>query len=101
MERLYRVQQDGQIFDASERDGELRRVSGDFFGARQAGAPVRGGLAGVALLPPVMPSKIVCVGLNYKDHALEQGKALPAEPPRAVEGWGMASGTPEGIGPIK
>jgi 2-keto-4-pentenoate hydratase/2-oxohepta-3-ene-1,7-dioic acid hydratase in catechol pathway len=26
------------------------------------------------------PSKIVCVGLNYKDHAAEQGKALPKEP---------------------
>jgi len=28
MERLYRVQQDGQTFAASERDGELRRVWG-------------------------------------------------------------------------
>jgi 2-keto-4-pentenoate hydratase/2-oxohepta-3-ene-1,7-dioic acid hydratase in catechol pathway len=27
-----------------------------------------------------MPSKIVCVGLNYKDHAAEQRKPLPAEP---------------------
>ncbi|HSL24353.1 MAG TPA: fumarylacetoacetate hydrolase family protein [Vicinamibacterales bacterium] len=26
------------------------------------------------------PSKIVCVGLNYKDHAAEQNKPLPAEP---------------------
>lgn len=26
------------------------------------------------------PSKIVCVGLNYKDHAAEQGKPLPKEP---------------------
>src|SRR6185436_14288042 len=44
------------------------------------GAPVRGGLAGVKILAPVQPSKIVCVGLNYKDHAAEQGKPLPAEP---------------------
>ena len=29
---------------------------------------------------PVMPSKIVCVGLNYKDHAAEQNKPLPPEP---------------------
>jgi 2-keto-4-pentenoate hydratase/2-oxohepta-3-ene-1,7-dioic acid hydratase in catechol pathway len=27
-----------------------------------------------------MPRKIVCVGLNYKDHAAEVGKKLPAEP---------------------
>lgn len=26
------------------------------------------------------PSKIVCVGLNYRDHAAERQKALPAEP---------------------
>jgi 2-keto-4-pentenoate hydratase/2-oxohepta-3-ene-1,7-dioic acid hydratase in catechol pathway len=26
------------------------------------------------------PSKIVCVGLNYRDHALEMGGAIPAEP---------------------
>ncbi len=26
------------------------------------------------------PSKIVCVGLNYRDHALETGAAIPSEP---------------------
>ena len=35
---------------------------------------------GARLLAPVEPSKIVCVGLNYKDHAAEQNKPLPAEP---------------------
>ena len=36
---------------------------------------------GVRLGPPVArPSKIVCVGLNYRDHARETGAALPAEP---------------------
>jgi 2-keto-4-pentenoate hydratase/2-oxohepta-3-ene-1,7-dioic acid hydratase in catechol pathway len=32
------------------------------------------------LLAPVTPSKIVCVGRNYKDHAKELGNDLPAEP---------------------
>ncbi len=32
------------------------------------------------LLPPVEPTKIICVGLNYRAHAEEQGKALPPEP---------------------
>lgn len=32
------------------------------------------------LLAPVAPSKIVAVGLNYRDHAAERGKPLPAEP---------------------
>ena len=30
--------------------------------------------------PVARPSKIVCIGLNYKDHAKETGAAIPAEP---------------------
>jgi 2-keto-4-pentenoate hydratase/2-oxohepta-3-ene-1,7-dioic acid hydratase in catechol pathway len=37
-------------------------------------------LGAVTLLPPCEPSKIVAVGLNYKKHAEEMGKPLPAEP---------------------
>lgn len=33
-----------------------------------------------ALLPPVCPSKIVCVGRNYREHAAELGNEVPAEP---------------------
>lgn len=37
--------------------------------------------ADVRLGPPITrPSKIVCVGLNYRDHAKESGMAVPAEP---------------------
>ena len=32
------------------------------------------------LLEPVTPSKIVCVGRNYRDHVKEMGSELPAEP---------------------
>jgi 2-keto-4-pentenoate hydratase/2-oxohepta-3-ene-1,7-dioic acid hydratase in catechol pathway len=32
------------------------------------------------VLPIERPGKIVCVGLNYRDHAEEQGAELPAEP---------------------
>jgi 2,4-diketo-3-deoxy-L-fuconate hydrolase len=32
------------------------------------------------MLPIERPGKIVCVGLNYRDHAEEQGAQLPAEP---------------------
>jgi len=37
-------------------------------------------IGSVSLLPPVVPSKIVAVGVNYKDHALEMGRPLPEEP---------------------
>jgi acylpyruvate hydrolase len=32
------------------------------------------------LIPIDRPGKIVCVGLNYRDHAEEQGVELPAAP---------------------
>jgi len=35
---------------------------------------------GATLLAPVIPSKIVCVGRNYADHAKELGNEAPAEP---------------------
>jgi len=34
----------------------------------------------VKILPPVKPSKIICVGLNYRDHAEELGMEIPKEP---------------------
>jgi 2-keto-4-pentenoate hydratase/2-oxohepta-3-ene-1,7-dioic acid hydratase in catechol pathway len=38
-------------------------------------------LADVKLLAPVpRPGKIICVGLNYRDHARETGQKLPTEP---------------------
>jgi len=49
-----------------------------------------------------LPQKIVCVGLNYRDHAEEQGVALPERPllfakwPNAL----IASGDPIRIPPI-
>jgi 2-keto-4-pentenoate hydratase/2-oxohepta-3-ene-1,7-dioic acid hydratase in catechol pathway len=37
-------------------------------------------LAEVQLLAPVRPSKMLCIGLNYRDHAREMGHKLPDEP---------------------
>jgi 2-keto-4-pentenoate hydratase/2-oxohepta-3-ene-1,7-dioic acid hydratase in catechol pathway len=37
-------------------------------------------LSSAQLLPPVTPSKIVCVGRNYRDHVKELGNEVPAEP---------------------
>lgn len=34
----------------------------------------------VRLLPPTTPSKIVCVGRNYAEHAAELGNEIPKEP---------------------
>jgi 2-keto-4-pentenoate hydratase/2-oxohepta-3-ene-1,7-dioic acid hydratase in catechol pathway len=37
-------------------------------------------LSALTLLTPVMPSKIVCIGRNYRDHAAELGNEAPKEP---------------------
>jgi 2-keto-4-pentenoate hydratase/2-oxohepta-3-ene-1,7-dioic acid hydratase in catechol pathway len=48
------------------------------------------------LLAPVQPSKIVCVGRNYREHAAELGNAMPSEPllflkaPSSLVGHGAA-----------
>lgn len=36
--------------------------------------------AGARLLPPCAPSKILCVGRNYAEHAKELGNEVPPEP---------------------
>ncbi|PZM96956.1 MAG: 2-hydroxyhepta-2,4-diene-1,7-dioate isomerase [Actinobacteria bacterium] len=40
----------------------------------------RWALADVRLLSPILPSKVVCVGRNYADHAAEHGAEVPKEP---------------------
>ena len=83
MEHLYRVLLDGTPTYVVANGTEVRRVTptgADIFAGYSAGDIVPGGMAGAAVLAPVRPGKIVCVGLNYKDHAAEVKKALPAEP---------------------
>jgi len=49
-------------------------------GKTLAAAPVIE-LAGVAYLPPLMtPEKVICVGLNYRDHSAESGFKQPDYP---------------------
>ncbi len=59
-------------------------ASGDhaaLLAAARAGELPQHPLAGITLAPPIAaPSKVVCIGLNYRDHAEETGAAIPAEP---------------------
>jgi 2-keto-4-pentenoate hydratase/2-oxohepta-3-ene-1,7-dioic acid hydratase in catechol pathway len=52
---------------------------GDFDDLRTRGIG-RVPFAGAVLLEPVQPSKIVCVGRNYREHAAELGNEVPQEP---------------------
>ncbi|HET9269098.1 MAG TPA: fumarylacetoacetate hydrolase family protein [Vicinamibacterales bacterium] len=78
MLRLYRLNHDGVPRYAAEREGRFRLVDGDIFDKFSEGAEITS--ESLDLLAPVSPSKIVCIGLNYKDHAAEQHKPLPEEP---------------------
>ncbi|MCS6903010.1 MAG: fumarylacetoacetate hydrolase family protein [Candidatus Bipolaricaulota bacterium] len=37
-------------------------------------------LSSLKLLAPAQPTKIVCVGVNYRDHAAEMGRKIPERP---------------------
>lgn len=58
----------------------IRIIDGSIFEDRIRPGPVSTGMAGVKPLAPVEPTKVVCVGLNYKDHARELKTGLPEEP---------------------
>lgn len=64
---------------ADPESGKVRELAGDPFESVEATGVVRR-LDEVRLLAPVVPGKIVAVGLNYKDHAREMGKEIPEEP---------------------
>jgi 2-keto-4-pentenoate hydratase/2-oxohepta-3-ene-1,7-dioic acid hydratase in catechol pathway len=82
------IRHEGRVYD-------LRTVTDDIHGAflssdgiaraRAAAAagelPELDGAADLRVAPPVaQPGKIVCIGLNYHDHAEETGAAVPGEP---------------------
>ena len=79
---------DGRRVDASAfgEDWDERFLGGDglarlerWLAADGAGAPTVAD--DVRLGPPIArPGKIVCIGLNFRDHAAETGAALPKEP---------------------
>lgn len=106
MDRIYRVTHDGATSYAVERGGDLLRATGDPFSGLKTGDRISGGLGAVQIHAPLTPSKIVCVGLNYKDHAAERGKPLPPEPllfikpSTAVIGPGDPIRIPPGVGRV-
>jgi 2-keto-4-pentenoate hydratase/2-oxohepta-3-ene-1,7-dioic acid hydratase in catechol pathway len=102
--RFYRVDHRGTPRHVIDDGREWRLLEGDLFGAHEPGDRIAAD--GVPLLAPVLPSKIVAIGLNYKDHAAEQGKPLPQEPmmflkpSTAVIGPGDTIVLPDGVGRV-
>lgn len=78
MDRIYRIRQGMGGRYALERDGGLYWLEGHVFGEYHVGMLIEE--PGLRFAPPVQPSKIIAIGLNYKDHAAEMNKKLPDEP---------------------
>src|SRR5205814_4493725 len=83
------------------------QFEGGQFGAHYTtGDAIQGGLGGVRLLAPVRPSKMVCVGQNYRDHIAEMKKTIPSEPvlflkpSTAVLDPGQSIKLPPGVGRV-
>lgn len=105
--RFARYESGGAVHHGRLADGVLVRLSdAPWLGGIETGE--RDALAAVRLLAPCVPTKLVCVGLNYRAHIAESQSVVPgAEPPRepmlflkppsAVIGPGEAIRYPAGV----
>ena len=77
---FYRLSHNGNDHFADSDDDESAQLwtAAPWAGGERTGRFVS--LSEVSLLPPVAPSKIVCVGRNYRLHAEELGNVVPKEP---------------------
>jgi 2-keto-4-pentenoate hydratase/2-oxohepta-3-ene-1,7-dioic acid hydratase in catechol pathway len=88
-DRLVAVR-DGKYVDLNRADSHLPRslkeLLGRDTGVAQARAAAERGLSagmfasGKLMAPIPSPGKVICIGLNYRDHAAESGMAPPPEP---------------------
>lgn len=67
------------VVDDSGDEVAVVGIDGHPFAPFQAAGP-RHRLDDVTLLAPVLPSKVVCIGRNYADHAREMGGEAPSAP---------------------
>ncbi len=59
---------------------ELEGLSSDWLISRLTETGRQFDVTGVKLLSPCLPSKVICLGLNYRSHAEEMNHALPKKP---------------------
>ena len=100
--RLVRVESEAGEICWGLVDGEaVRRLAQSPFESTPEPGGLLGTLGELRLLAPTQPSKIVCVGRNYRAHAAEHGADVPSEPllflkpPSAVIAHGAAIRIPE------
>jgi 2-keto-4-pentenoate hydratase/2-oxohepta-3-ene-1,7-dioic acid hydratase in catechol pathway len=69
----------GDVFLGMVKGEEITVVDGSLFD-RYEETEAHYPLSEVKLLPPVLPTKIVCIGRNYRGHIEEIGAEVPEEP---------------------
>ncbi len=82
----FQTEQGPQYGEVSQRQGEwwmertIPAPPEDRAGSRVIEPHPAQSLSALTLLTPVTPSKIVCIGRNYREHAAELGNEAPKEP---------------------
>jgi 2-keto-4-pentenoate hydratase/2-oxohepta-3-ene-1,7-dioic acid hydratase in catechol pathway len=77
--KLARCEYEGKIYHGILRGGTVSVIDRPFHeDCKETGMQLD--LAKVRLLPPVVPSKFVCVGQNYLEHIKEIGVPVPEKP---------------------
>jgi 2-keto-4-pentenoate hydratase/2-oxohepta-3-ene-1,7-dioic acid hydratase in catechol pathway len=77
--KLVRFQQDRHTGHGVWEGDVVREIAGSFFGEFRITATTHR-LADIRLLAPSSPTKILCVGLNFRDHIEEIGFPTPRYP---------------------
>lgn len=73
-----RLIQNGSMFYAAYKDGSYYKIEGDLFDEHKVtDQKVEGDFK---IAPPVTPSKIIALGVNYRNHAAELGEEIKVEP---------------------
>jgi len=76
--RIVRFVSGGQIYHGRQVDEQTAfQIEGDLFGQHRV---TDRKLRIEKLLAPLVPTDILCIGLNYREHAAESGSAIPTNP---------------------
>jgi len=75
-----RFRQGDEVFFGKVVEGEVYPLHGDPFASAPAFAKKAVARKGLKTLVPVVPGKVIAVGLNYADHIAEMRRDRPSEP---------------------
>jgi len=77
MKLIRHLTPEGPAYAALQTDGSARAIVGDILGDFRVTAET---VSPGKLLAPLVPTNLLCIGLNYKKHAAESNSAPPAHP---------------------